>query len=144
MELLTAPREAEMGKRNKKNKAPNAPAAMPPFTHVSVLVPKELTAEDLAKMAFAAGCGIRIQVSKNRMDFVMNRRSPAAETHSGDCTIYATLVNGRPEDGICICGYGRRLMTRSGDWSQMYSDERKKQMEFDEVAKRCDNGRKKK
>ncbi len=45
--------------------------------------------------------------------------------HSGDCTIYRSLINGSPTDGICTCGYGWTLV-RQGDWSQMYSDERPK------------------
>lgn len=40
--------------------------------------------------------------------------------HDGDCTIYASLENGRPEDGICTCGYGRELV-RQGNWEEMYS-----------------------
>ena len=42
--------------------------------------------------------------------------------HDGDCSIYASLSNGNPEDGICMCGYGHQLM-RKGDYSQMYSRE---------------------
>lgn len=43
--------------------------------------------------------------------------------HSGDCTIYRLMMNGRPADGICTCGYGWQLVRR-GDYSEMYSDER--------------------
>jgi len=43
--------------------------------------------------------------------------------HSGDCTIYSAVLNNRPEDGICTCGYGWTLV-REGDWSEMYSKER--------------------
>jgi len=42
--------------------------------------------------------------------------------HAGDCAIYSSLYNGRPEDGICTCGYGWKLR-RKQDWSQMYSKE---------------------
>lgn len=42
--------------------------------------------------------------------------------HSGDCTIHSALVNGRPEDGICTCGFGWRR-NRLGDASEMYSKE---------------------
>ena len=42
--------------------------------------------------------------------------------HDGDCTIYALLMNGNPENGICTCGYGWEQV-RKGDWSQMYSKE---------------------
>lgn len=28
------------------------------------------------------------------------------DKHAGDCTIYASLSNGSPTDGICTCGYG--------------------------------------
>ena len=44
--------------------------------------------------------------------------------HAGDCTIYMMLSNrGRPEAGICICGYGLSLVRKNGNWSQMYSTE---------------------
>ena len=46
-----------------------------------------------------------------------------AAKHAGDCTIFASLSNDRPECGICTCGAGLRAL-REGDWSQMYSDER--------------------
>lgn len=42
--------------------------------------------------------------------------------HNGDCAIYASLVNERPEDGICTCGYGVQCM-REGNDSEMYSKE---------------------
>jgi len=42
--------------------------------------------------------------------------------HDGDCSIYASLVNGNPEDGICNCGYGLECM-RKGNYSEMYSGE---------------------
>lgn len=45
------------------------------------------------------------------------------EYHAGDCTIYRSVANGRPADGICTCGYGWTLV-RQGDWSEMYSAER--------------------
>ncbi len=48
--------------------------------------------------------------------------------HSGDCTIYASLINNRPEDGICTCGYGLQ-QKREGDFSQIYSNELGKKLE---------------
>jgi len=42
--------------------------------------------------------------------------------HDGDCSIYSSLMNGMPEDGICTCGYGHQLK-RGGDLSEMYSEE---------------------
>lgn len=27
--------------------------------------------------------------------------------HWGDCSIYTSIINGFPEDGICSCGFGR-------------------------------------
>jgi hypothetical protein len=44
--------------------------------------------------------------------------------HDGDCSIYASMVNQCPEDGICTCGYGHQ-MRRECDYSHMYSDERR-------------------
>lgn len=49
-------------------------------------------------------------------------------SHSGDCTIYSALANGRPEDGICTCGFGWRRK-RAGDESEMYSKELQKQLQ---------------
>ena len=47
------------------------------------------------------------------------------EQHDGDCTIYSSLCNGRPEDGICTCGYGNCRYRSDGVWaSSLYSDER--------------------
>lgn len=43
--------------------------------------------------------------------------------HDGDCTIYASLVNQRAEDGICTCGFGWSRV-RANDYSEMYSKER--------------------
>lgn len=55
-----------------------------------------------------------------------NRRSCAsagsATGHAGDCTIYASLVNMTPLDGICTCGYGWECVRR-GDWDKMFSEE---------------------
>ena len=50
--------------------------------------------------------------------------------HDGDCTIYSSLINGKPEDGICTCGHGWELV-REGDWSQMYSQELQEKLEKD-------------
>ena len=46
-----------------------------------------------------------------------------AFSHAGDCSIYATLINGCATDGICTCGYGWS-QARQGDLSQMLSAER--------------------
>ena len=46
--------------------------------------------------------------------------------HDGNCTIYSSMTNERPTDGICICGAGLR-QSRGGlmsDVSQLYSPER--------------------
>lgn len=50
-------------------------------------------------------------------------------SHLGDCTIYRSLINQTPSDGICTCGYGWSLVRRDADWSQMYSAERTAEME---------------
>jgi len=47
--------------------------------------------------------------------------------HDGDCTIYASLDNENPEDGICTCGYGHQ---RRGDESEMYSRELQEELRF--------------
>jgi len=44
--------------------------------------------------------------------------------HVSDCAIFMSLVNDRPEAGICTCGYGWALR-RTGDWSQVFSEERR-------------------
>ena len=49
--------------------------------------------------------------------------------HLGDCTIYRSIINQSPEDGICTCGYGWSLVRKAADWSQMYSAERTAEME---------------
>ena len=43
--------------------------------------------------------------------------------HTGDCTIYCSLDNGRATDGICTCGHGWYCWGK-GDPSKMYSKER--------------------
>jgi hypothetical protein len=48
---------------------------------------------------------------------------PGLNKHHGDCTIYMLINSGRPEAGICTCGYGLSLVKRNGNWSQMYSAE---------------------
>lgn len=45
--------------------------------------------------------------------------------HSGDCTIYASLINKQPSDGICTCGYGLSQMGKGQGDIYMYSVERK-------------------
>jgi len=70
--------------------------------------------------------------------------------HYGDCTIYSSLINGNPEDGICVCGYGWQEAYK-GDSSYMYSAELMKKLEggglaskihFDEMAKKSSLPRK--
>jgi len=46
----------------------------------------------------------------------------SATGHAGDCTIYASLINGTPLDGICTCGYGWECV-RHDDWDKMFSAE---------------------
>jgi len=48
--------------------------------------------------------------------------------HDGDCTIYSSQTNQRPQDGICTCGYGLEKL-RSGDNSEIYSQELKINLE---------------
>lgn len=45
--------------------------------------------------------------------------------HEGDCSIYSSLCNGMPEDGICTCGYGAQIMREKGSFREMYSKELK-------------------
>ena len=45
--------------------------------------------------------------------------------HDGDCTIFASILNNNPTDGICTCGYGLSLI-RKLNGSQIFSDERRK------------------
>ena len=56
------------------------------------------------------------------------------DCHAGDCTIFAALMNGSPEDGICTCGYGRERV-RHGDRSEMYSEERNLAIQKRKVVK---------
>lgn len=50
-------------------------------------------------------------------------KSEISDQHDGDCTIYASLVNNEPSDGICTCGFGLDMIRKSsGD--HMYSKER--------------------
>lgn len=56
----------------------------------------------------------------------MNQDKPSVELkpkHSEDCTFYSSLVNGRPEDGICTCGYGLEQV-RKGNYDELVSEER--------------------
>lgn len=53
--------------------------------------------------------------------------------HAGDCTIYASLINRKPTDGICTCGYGLQ-QKREGDFSQTYSNELEKKLEKENQA----------
>ena len=50
---------------------------------------------------------------------------PIFDRHAGDCSIYMSMINNRPEAGVCTCGYGHALI-RNCDYSQMYSKERTK------------------
>lgn len=49
--------------------------------------------------------------------------------HSGDCTYYSSLINERPEDGICTCGYGLESLRETGNREQLYSKELKRKLE---------------
>jgi hypothetical protein len=47
--------------------------------------------------------------------------------HDGDCTFYASLINGRPYDGICTCGYGWYVWRKNpGDDSELLSAARQR------------------
>lgn len=48
--------------------------------------------------------------------------------HAGDCTIYSSLCNQRPTDGICTCGYALRKQREVGEEDDFYSEERKATM----------------
>lgn len=53
------------------------------------------------------------------------RDKSAPTQHAGDCTIYASVINQMPFDGICTCGYGWHLVRETGgDWKEMRSEER--------------------
>jgi len=56
-------------------------------------------------------------------DAEIERLKGYQKKHSGDCTFYSALVNGRCWDGICTCGYGLDLW-RMGVLDQMLSAER--------------------
>jgi len=63
--------------------------------------------------------------------------------HDGDCTIYASLVNGSPECGICTCGSGWKEV-RKGNWDHMYSDELEEKMKQERIdicreERKCDD-----
>ena len=53
----------------------------------------------------------------------MDKLKAGFNVHSGDCSIYASLVNNRPECGICTCGFGLRRWRESGDVSELFSGE---------------------
>ena len=55
-------------------------------------------------------------------------KRPKITQHWGDCTFYASMVNRRPTDGICTCGYGWTIYADSGgvDETQLLSEERLK------------------
>lgn len=48
--------------------------------------------------------------------------------HSVDCTIYASIHNQLPTDGICTCGYGLKILKKYNNDSKIYSEERSKAM----------------
>lgn len=53
------------------------------------------------------------------------RKKPERSSHWGDCTVYSSIINGRPYDGICTCGYGWEVKTRTGgSEAQLISGER--------------------
>ncbi len=54
--------------------------------------------------------------------------------HAGDCAIYASLVSGTPEAGICTCGYGLRQL-RKGNPKEMYSEERREATQNERSSK---------
>lgn len=56
------------------------------------------------------------------------------QQHDGDCTIYSALINGRPEDGICTCGYGLQWLRENLDRTHLYSNELKKKIIFPEPS----------
>lgn len=56
--------------------------------------------------------------------------------HSGDCTIYASLINENPESGICTCGYGLQQMRETGNHSELYSKELREKLIKEEGLKR--------
>lgn len=49
--------------------------------------------------------------------------------HDGNCTIYAALANGNPEDGICTCGYARGRKGEGDYITSLYSPELLKKLE---------------
>ncbi len=49
--------------------------------------------------------------------------------HDGDCSIYSSLCNNRPEDGICTCGYYHENQHLIGEKQvELYSLELQKKM----------------
>lgn len=60
------------------------------------------------------------------------RKSAPRTRHDGDCSIYRSLSNGCPHDGICTCGYSHERLFEC-DSSQMFSEERLKAMRGEEV-----------
>lgn len=65
----------------------------------------------------------------------MDRPGMIRTGHWGDCTIYSTLDNGNPTDGICTCGYGWDHLGRSGgSFEHVYSKERVSDMAADPEA----------
>jgi len=59
--------------------------------------------------------------------------------HDGDCTIYSALINSRPEDGICTCGYALQ-QARLEDYSEIYSKELRAKLESQNKLNRLVQG----
>ncbi len=63
------------------------------------------------------------QMLGNLIDrLILTLDAQGLEGHAGDCSVYSSLSNGNPEDGVCTCGYGLQQM-RNGNNSEMYSKE---------------------
>lgn len=65
--------------------------------------------------------------------------------HDGDCTIYSSLMNKNPEDGICTCDFGWQVVRENGgDRSELYSkelqekSEREHPVSLEEINRRMD------
>lgn len=73
---------------------------------------------------------MRVNTHGNPHIIVGSSQSAEPTSHAGDCTIYRALINGRPVDGVCTCGYGWSIVRKGeGDWSEMYSAELKERLE---------------
>ncbi|MBS3088307.1 hypothetical protein J4402_00850 [Candidatus Pacearchaeota archaeon] len=54
--------------------------------------------------------------------------------HSTNCTIYDALAKGRPENGICTCGFGLSYLTCGSD-IHLYSSELRAELEHKKSQK---------